>query len=400
MMAGGFQNRMVKLLLLVLAAGVAMQLAAVEVWSGDGMLRREPGQIPVLFMTGTPEAMGEAQGKLLKPEIHKMYERILLVAGGYLYTRNDWFFDRIVEIEKRSAAVLPERFLRELDAMSLAAGLTAEEGRQINLFPEMFHCSGIAVRGKASAGGKVIHARVLDYMRDIGIQGMAVIQVFMPDGFHSWLSVGFAGLNGTVTAMNAEGLAMGEMGGRGEGNWDGLPMSYLMRRIMEECATVDEALELIKTTPLTCEYYYVLSDRAGRMAAVAAKAGVPPQILGPGEATPLLCAAFEDIVWVTAPGRQPALSGRLRENYGKIDVEVMKQIITRPVAMKSNLQDAIFLPETLDVYFAYAGPKTVACDEPYTHLNLRELIDSYRRARELRRNGDGPAAAPVAGVAR
>lgn len=400
MMLKYFHDRILRILLMFLAAGGAMRLAAGEVWSGDGMLRREPGRIPVLFVAGTPEAMGEAQGKLLKPEIHKMYERILLVAGGYLYTRNDWFFDRISEVEKRSAAVLPGRFLRELDAMSLAAGLTAAEGRQINLFPEMFHCSGIAVRGRASAGGRVIHARVLDYMRDIGLQSMAVIQVFMPDGYHAWLSVGFAGLNGTVTAMNAEGLAMGEMGGRGEGNWDGLPMSYLMRRIMEECATVDEALALIKTTPLTCEYYYVLSDRTGNMAAVAAKAGVPPLILRPGEETPLLCAAFEDIVWVTAPGRQPALSQRLRENYGQIDVEAMKQIITRPVAMKSNLQDAIFLPETLDVYFAYAGPKTVACDEPYTRLNLRELIDSYRGARKLRQGQNETVITSATGTAR
>ena len=369
-----------KLLFGVSLLAAAMWLPASEQWSGEGMLWREPGRVPVLFVAGTPEAMGAAQGVLLKPEIHKMYERILLVAGGCLYMKNDWFFDRIAEVRKRSAAVMPKRFLRELDAMSIAAGLTVEQGREINFFPEMFHCSGIAVRGRASAGGKVIHARVLDYMRDIGIQGMAVIQVFMPEGYHAWLSVGFAGFTGTVTAMNAEGLAMGEMGGRGEGDWDGLPMSYLMRRVMEECTTVDEALELLKKTPLTCEYYYVLSDRSGNMAAVATKAGTPPLILKPGEKSPLLCAAFDDIVWVTAPGRQPALSGRLREHYGKIDVEVMKRIITRPVAMKSNLQDAIFLPETLDVHFAYAGAKTLACDEPYTHFNLRELIDFYRAA--------------------
>ena len=227
--------------------------------------------------------MGWAHGELLKPEIHTMFDRILLVAGGCMYMKNDWFFDRIVEVEKRSGKYTPPRFLEELDAMSKAAGLTVAEGRAINFFPEMFHCSGIAVRGKASAGGRIIHARVLDYMRDIGLQDCALIQVFMPDGFHTWVSFGFAGLNGTVTAMNIEGLAMGEMGGRGEGNWDGLPMSYLMRRVMEECKTVAEALKIIQDTPLTCEYYYVLSDRSGDMAAIEAKAGSPLVVLRPNE---------------------------------------------------------------------------------------------------------------------
>ena len=78
------------------------------------------------------------------------------------------------------------------------------------------------------------------------LQTAAQVQVFIPDGYQPWISIGFAGFNGTVTAMNAAGLAMGEMGGRGEGNWDGLPMSYLMRRIMEECSTVAEARQMTK----------------------------------------------------------------------------------------------------------------------------------------------------------
>ncbi len=349
-----------------------------DVWFEKGLRIERPNQFPVLVFAGTPEEMGRQHGNLCRREINRSYDCLRLVAGGYLLMKNEWFYDTILEAQRRSLKNTPERFLVELDAMSTAAGLTAAQGREIGFFPELFHCSGIAARGKATVGGKVVHARVLDYMRDIGLQTAAQVQVFIPDGYLPWISVGFAGFNGTVTAMNAEGLAMGEMGGRGEGNWDGLPMSYLMRRIMEECRTVAEARQMIEQTPLTCEYYYVLSDKSGDMMAVEARAGETPTFLSAGEKHPLLKESFEDIAWITAPSRQPALCELLHQYYGKIDAETMKEIIKRPVAMASNLHDAIFLPQSLDMHFAYADAKQPACNCTYYHLNLNELLKYYR----------------------
>ena len=60
------------------------------------------------------------------------------------------------------------------------------------------------------------------------------------------MSLGYAGFIGTVTAMNEKGLAIGEMGGRGEGDWDGMPMSFLLRDVMERADTVDAALAILR----------------------------------------------------------------------------------------------------------------------------------------------------------
>ncbi len=166
------------------------------------------------------------------------------------------------------AAALAPRYFDECDALARAAGISTRDGRAANLFPERFHCSGVAVCGKATIDGKVLHARVLDYMRDIRLQDAAVVQVFMPQGRNAWVSQGYAGFIGTVTAMNAKGLAIGEMGGRGEGDWDGMPMSFLLRNVMERASTVEEGLEILRRTPRTCEYYYILSDKSRAMAAV------------------------------------------------------------------------------------------------------------------------------------
>ena len=95
----------------------------------------------------------------------------------------------------------------------------------------------------------------------------------------------------------------------------------------------------------------------------------------------MLGKTFEDVVYVTAPKRMPALVSRLEENYGRIDADSMCAIVKRPVAMASNLHNAIFLPGTRDILFSIAGARSVACDEPYDKVNLTELLARYRAAR-------------------
>ena len=80
----------------------------------------------------------------------------------------------------------------------------------------------------------------------------------------------------------------------------------------------------------------------------------------------------------------PALVARLEEIYGRIDADSMKEIVKRPVAMASNLHNAIFLPEKRDVLFSIAGVKSVACEEPYDSVNLLDLLARYRSACQAR----------------
>jgi len=346
---------------------------------GHGALYKV-GEKRVLVVGGSPEQMGAAHGRLLADLVPQVMPRTMsLVGAGLAVQKGEWFFDRIDEIYRRSAPHTPERFLRECRAMAAAAGITERDAVCGNFFPELFHCSGVAVRNTASADGRVIHARVLDYMRDINLQKYTVLQVFVPEGGIPWMSVGYAGFLGTVTAMNARGLAIGEMGGHGEQNWDGVPMTFLMREIAERAETVEQALEIMRKLPRTCEYYYVISDAKRHMAGVCAS----PQrveVLEPGQQNPLLPAVPADTVMMSAGSRAQALSERLHEHFGKITPEVMIEIIKRPVAMRSNLHNAIFMPETLDMWFADAGRKTPACDEPYTKVNLKAILDAYSKA--------------------
>ncbi|MCE5302792.1 MAG: C45 family autoproteolytic acyltransferase/hydrolase [Planctomycetaceae bacterium] len=352
--------------------------------AGHGLLAYTQGK-RILFVEGTPEQMGAAHGALLKPWVQRTLDRtVYVIGGGDTLQSGVWFFDRMADIERRTTPHIPARFLAECDALSQAVGVSRRDGRYGNLFPERFHCSGVALRGKATVGGRVLHARVLDYLRDVDLQTAAVVQVFMPEGRYAWISHGYAGFIGSVTAMNEKGLAMGEMGGRGEGQWDGMPMSLLIRDVMERAATVDEAVRLIRRAPRTCEYYYVLSDRTGAMCGLEC---TPDKVtvLEPGQQEPRLPHVPEDAVLISGPDRAATLARRIEENYGRIDVARLIEILKRPVAMESNLHDAIFTPETLELWVSDAGRQTAACDEPYAHLNLGDLLRFYAEQRKIAR---------------
>jgi outer membrane lipoprotein-sorting protein len=341
---------------------------------GNGRLEEVDGT-KVLVLKGTPEEMGHQHGVLMKDEIHRLVEQILFGVGvGTSFEKGTWVFGEIEGAQKRLNPFMDERYYKEMDALASAAELPKEEVRLANFFPEMFHCSGFAVFGKATTDGKLYHGRVLDYMRGMGLEQSAVVMVFQPDKGNAWVNVGYAGFVGSVTAMNEKHIAMGEMGGRGEGNWDGKPMAELVREVMEKANTLDEAVAIMRKGPRTCEYYYVISDANNNSAVGIAATPDKFQVIKPGESHELLPHPSKDTVLMSAGDRYEELARRVKANYGKFDAAGARDLMTRPVCMTSNLHSALFEPETLDFWIANADSKSPAAHCRYTHYNLAELL--------------------------
>lgn len=342
----------------------------------------------VLFLEGSPEEMGRQQGVLLKKEVRNLVDQILYGVGvGSSIIEGRWFFGVIEGAQKRLNPFISERSLREMDALADAAGLERQEIRLANFFPELFHCSGFALFGKATEGGQMFHGRVLDYMRGMGLEQNAVIMVIKPDRGHAWVNVSYAGFLGSVTAMNEKQIAIGEMGGRGEGNWDGKPMAQLVREVMENAATLDEAVEILRKGPRTCEYFYVISDAKSKKAVGIAATPTKFETVLPNQAHPLLPHAIPDAVLMSAGDRYEELARRVQEGFGKFDDQRARDLMRRPVAMASNLHCALFAPDTLDFWVANADSKNVAAHTRYTRYNLRELLQPEPTARAGKANG-------------
>lgn len=342
--------------------------------SGAGRLELHDGT-KVLLLQGTPEEMGKQHGELLKNEVRDVTNRILYGVGvGSSFAKGSWFFGEIERAHARLAPYISERTYRELDALAAASGMDRNEVRLSNFFPELFHCSGFALAGEATVDGKMYHGRILDYMRGVGLEQNAVVMVLRPEKGNAWVNIGYAGFIGSVTAMNEKHISLGEMGGRGEGNWDGKPMAQLVREVMENAGTLEEAVEIFKKGPRTCEYYYVIADGKSKRSVAIKATPAHFEVVNPGEAHPQLQRPVKDTVLLSAGDRYEKLVDRVQAGYGKFDAESARALMDPPVCMGSNIQSVLFAPETLDFWVANADSKNVASKTRYTKYNLGELL--------------------------
>ena len=340
----------------------------------NGELRWIDGQ-RVAMLSGTPEEIGKAHGELLKAESMRCIDSVLYGFGfAQTIATGRWFRKDLDRAYGQLKPYIPERHIAETRALAKALGLDEHLVETLNVFPELFHCSGFALFGEATVDGKLYHGRVLDYMTAIGLQDAATTFIVAPKGYLPFANIGYAGFTGSVSGMNAAKISLGEMGGKGEGQWEGVPMSTLMRRAMEECDSLDEVKTLWSTSPRTCEYYYVFADGENRSAVGVAATPEKIEFVDPGKGHPLLGDGIANAVVLSAGSRLDELKRRVRDGYGKFDVKSATDLMCRPVAMDSNLHNVLFVPEDGVLYVANASHKEPAADRPYVKLDLIGLL--------------------------
>jgi hypothetical protein len=266
-----------------------------------------------------------------------------------------WFRHDLEAAYKRLDPFIPLDHKRETDALAEALGIDQSLAQTINVFPELFHCSGFALFGAATKNGKLYHGRVLDYMTTIGLQDAATTFIVSVEGKHAFANVGYAGFIGSVSGMNSQSISLGEMGGRGEGKWDGVPMATLMRRALEECSTLDEVIALWRNSPRTCEYYYVFADGKTNRAVGVAATPESIEFIQPGESDDRLGAGIKDAVVLSAGSRLEKLRERVQERYGEVHT-------------------VLFVPQDGILYVANADHKRPAAEMPYVKLDLNKLL--------------------------
>jgi hypothetical protein len=138
-------------------------------------------------------------------------------------------------------------------------------------------------------------------------------------------------------------------------------------------------MDLWKNSPRTCEYYYVFADgKTNRAVGVSA---LPDSIefIQPGQTHHRLGEGIEDAVVLSAGSRLEKLRERVTQKHGQIDAEVARWLMSRPVAMKSNLHNVLFVPADGILYVANADHKHPAAERPYAKLNLTELLGTIQR---------------------
>jgi hypothetical protein len=345
---------------------------------GDGWLETINGY-KVLHLKGSPYEMGYQHGALLKDSIKENLEYMIKVRGDQALVK--WqgveikpssLIRMIISIQK---PFVPQKYFEELQGLADGSGLDADLARVGNFIPELFHCSGFAVMNSATKDGTLYHGRVLDYAIDWRLQEHAVIIVAEPDGGIPFVNVTYSGFIGSVTGMNAEHVSIGEMGGGGYGHWGGVPMALLVREVLSNAKTLDDAIAVFKDNPRTCQYFYVVADAKTNRAVGMEASWDKVQIVEPGTAHELLPLPVKDCALLSAGDRYQELVKRAKTGHGKFDVEAALELMDRPVAMKSNLHNVLFKPKTTRFWVANASKdKEPAATQPYYQFQLTELL--------------------------
>ena len=346
---------------------------------GQGFLEQIDGY-RVLHLKGSPYEMGYQHGALMKEHIQGNVDYLFNVKAKqkrleFLGVEIDpkQLISMIVTIQRPH---MPKRFLEELRGLADGAECSLEDAMVANFIPELFHCSGFAVMNGATKDGTLYHGRVLDYSIDWQLQEHAVLVVAEPEGRVPFVNVTYAGFIGSVTGMNAQHVSVGEMGGGGRGHWSGTPMAFLVRRVLEEAKTLEEAVVIFRDTKRTCEYYYVVADGDDNSAVGLAAHWNTFEVVKPGEAHPRLPEPTVDTVLLSAGDRYKELARRVREQAGTLDAESALHLMDCPVAMKSNLHNVLFEPRSTKLWVANASADgQPAATQKYFAFQLTELLN-------------------------
>jgi len=269
-----------------------------------------------------------------------------------------------------------------------------------------YSCASLAAWGNATVNQQLIHTRNLDWNINIGIQEHAMVFVVHPEGKQAFINIGWAGFIGTLTGISEEGISVGQIGAEStDVSFKGLPMVFLMRRVLEEAMDLKQAAQIVSDAPRTVGINYVFADAKAQKAIAIETTHSYARTFkdyDPSEQLVTHARPIKDTVFRSdtafdpvirnlqiASGGKPKKSGLelptgsayevrylkqaegIEESYGRLDIDKVKKIV-KSVAPSSNVQSVIFAWP--DVWIANAEGKTRAAHTEYHHLNLEQLL--------------------------
>ncbi len=234
--------------------------------SGDAELKYING-LPVLTVSGTPEEIGRQKADLTADVAKTLadYPRRLLERSS----RKDRM-PKYLEMSKVLARQLPADYRDELRTFAERSGVDRDMGVLANTLADIYRdisCSALIVEPEKSATGGPLFGRNLDFYTLGLLDKYSLVTVHRPKGKHAFAAVGFPGLFGCLSGINDAGLALAvhevflSHDGAPIFNPKGMPYAFCFRQMLEQCATIEEAEQLLRATERTTILSLSLCDR-------------------------------------------------------------------------------------------------------------------------------------------
>jgi len=260
--------------------------------------RRSREHVNEIGLVGDPWQRGYANAKLGQDLVEKQEQHLLKTAREFLpNSASLWFVKQLVGVNNRD---LPNYVTdaEKLEVLGLAEGSIDHHPDDVPLYHrilnyhavhdishmfidsplvsrgEIVGCTGFAAWGKASFTGDIMVGRNFDFEAGPVFDEDKAILYVWPDNGIAYVHVAWAGMAGAVTGMNAEGLYIHLNAGRttdtGFGRI-GTPVSMLVRRVLEQARTIEEAHAIIRDAQVFVSDSYLVASRTDGRAVVIEK---------------------------------------------------------------------------------------------------------------------------------
>ncbi|MCK6487805.1 MAG: C45 family peptidase [Planctomycetes bacterium] len=350
----------------VLAASLPHQTAIASDAAPDAPIearRAVVGGVVIASAGGSGAEIGSQLGARFRSEIGSLLPLMdIRSRTGHLTNRARW---RALE------QAVPERWREEIRATAAAAGVAEGSLIAANVLTDT-QCSALV--SPPLDGRPLMVARNMDFFPAAALGPGTVVMALRPAGRHAFVNVGWPGLAGVVSGMNDAGLtACVLLNHQGRARCEGMPVLFALRTLLEDCASLDQALAALAATPVASPHYILLADQASSALAWHDRDGFHSHR---PEAGWLACSNGPR----TADGMPDDDRGTRLRQLGRgvapaeVDPAWMRRSLTATYLAGINAQAMLFVPATRRLELATGTGLHPAALQPWHGLDCAPLL--------------------------
>jgi isopenicillin-N N-acyltransferase-like protein len=319
--------------------------------------------IHIVEFAGSATEIGTAHAAQLAEPIHFLFDHYLKP-----FFKSDT--KRFIALTAASAFethLLP-RHAEELQALAKGTNLDERDAMLAQCFLDLMPT--VTFPAGASSDGVARFGRNLDFPSLDVADKHTVLMIYHPTEGYQFAAVGWPGLLGVLSGMNEHGLTLANMEVRRPARLPvAMPYTLLYRTILERCKTVDQAIDLLKSTPRQTANNLMLMDAAGNRAV----AEITPEavVVRRGEEKAALMSTNHhrglDLDTGGMCARYDILHDASKKEFGHIDVKTIESMLARAAHGKMTLQSMVFEPSNRVIYLAVGQ---TAPTHPFTKIDL------------------------------
>ncbi len=343
-------------------------------------------EILLVMVWGTPRERGLAQGRLLREQIEQSCDHLLSLTEKIMGQP----LEALDKVHAATKPHTPEHFTAELEGLAEGSGLPLVKLIRANMIGEAgeFHCSLFGAWGQATIADRhVYQLRALDYETGADIQHHPAIVVHVPDEGIPFANIGYAGMIGAISGINAEGIALSEIGDsydKANDTFDGMPFPYMLRDILQFDDSLASAIDRVRRTPRTTSLMYALGDGGFGEVRSLQTSRTLCNVFDDATLEPLTethpripDVVYHGMSW-DVPEYDRPLHDKLVEHYGRINAQVTIEDIL-PSVGTGDLQAVVYDLTALRVWVANAkasdeqGPLN-AYERPFVEIDMNRVF--------------------------